>query len=82
MRPSQDGGHRPTSIQDARDAQASRFLSWWYFDEGKRFGLEAELPAAEGAPVARALEHLADELPVMPGEEDAFTRLLDEPMRS
>jgi hypothetical protein len=34
-------------IEDVRDAQASRFLSWWYFDDGRRFGLEAELPAAE-----------------------------------
>jgi hypothetical protein len=25
-----------------------RFLSWWYLDEGKRFGLETELPAAQG----------------------------------
>jgi len=58
------------AIEDVRNAQASRFLSWWYFDDGRRFGLEAELPAAEGAAVARALEHLADELPVMPGEED------------
>jgi hypothetical protein len=58
------------AIEDVRDAQASRFLSWWYFDDGRRFGLEAELPAAEGAAVARALEHLADDLPVMPGEED------------
>jgi hypothetical protein len=60
------------AIEDLRDAQASRFLSWWYFDDGRRFGLEAELPAAEGAAVARALEHLADELPVMPGEEDVW----------
>lgn len=59
------------AIEDVRDAQASRFVSWWYFDDGRRFGLEAELPAAEGAAVARALEHLAHELPVMPGEEDA-----------
>jgi hypothetical protein len=51
------------AIEDVRNAQASRFLSWWYFDDGRRFGLEAELPAAEGAAVARALEHLADELP-------------------
>jgi Domain of unknown function (DUF222)/HNH endonuclease len=58
------------AIEDVRDAQASRFLSWWYFDDGRRFGLEAELPAAEGAAVARALEHLADELPMMPGGED------------
>jgi hypothetical protein len=58
------------TIEDVRDAQASRFLSWWYFDDGRRFGLEAELPAAEGASVARALEHLADELPGDAGEED------------
>ncbi|MGH2579906.1 MAG: DUF222 domain-containing protein [Actinomycetota bacterium] len=58
------------AIEDMRDAQASRFLSWWYFDDGRRLGLEAELPAAEGAAVVRALEHLAEELPVMPGEEN------------
>jgi hypothetical protein len=23
------------AIEDVRDAQASRFLSWWYFDDGK-----------------------------------------------
>jgi hypothetical protein len=32
--------------------------------------VEAELPAAQGAVVARALERLADTLLVMPGEED------------
>jgi hypothetical protein len=60
------------AIEDVRDTQASRFLSWWYFDDGRRFGLEAELPAAEGAAVARALERLAEELPVMPGEENPY----------
>jgi hypothetical protein len=47
-------------------------LSWWYTDDGRRFGLQAELPAAQGAVVARALERLADSLPVMPGEEDGY----------
>jgi hypothetical protein len=60
------------SIEEVRDADRSRSLSWWYFDDGRRFGLEAELPAADGAVVARALERLADTLPVMPGEEDAY----------
>ena len=59
------------AIEDVRDAQASRFLSWWHFDDGRRFGLEAELPAAEGAVLARAIERLAEQLPVMPGEEGA-----------
>ena len=59
------------SIEEAQDADRSRFLSWWYLDDGRRFGLEAELPAAQGAVVAKALDRLADELPVMPGEEHA-----------
>ena len=57
-------------IDEIRDAQRTRALVWWYFDEGRRFGLEAELPASEGAIVARALERLAAKIPVMPGEED------------
>jgi uncharacterized protein DUF222/HNH endonuclease len=59
------------SIEDVRDSEKSRSLSWWYFDENRRFGLHAELPAADGAVVQKALERLADTLPVMPGEEDA-----------
>lgn len=59
------------SIDDVREAEKSRFLSWWYFDDGRRFGLEAGLPASQGAVVAKALGRLGDELPVMPGEEDA-----------
>lgn len=58
------------SIDDVRDAECARSVSWWYFDDGRRFGLEAMLPAAQGAAVARALERVAEQLPVMPGEED------------
>jgi hypothetical protein len=58
------------SIEEARDSEKSRCLSWWYFQENRRFGLQAELPAADGAVVAKALERLAETLPVMPGEED------------
>jgi Domain of unknown function (DUF222) len=57
------------SIDEVRDAERDRSLSWWYFDEGRRFGLEAELPAAQGAVVAAALERMSDELPAMPDEE-------------
>jgi hypothetical protein len=60
------------AIEDVQDAERSRSLSWWYTDEGRRFALQAELPAAQGAVVARALERLADSLPVMPGEEDGY----------
>jgi uncharacterized protein DUF222/HNH endonuclease len=54
------------------ELETSRRLSWWYFDDGTRFGLEAELPAAQGAIVARALGRLAGEIPVMPGEEGSM----------
>src|SRR6266702_2806792 len=60
------------SAHDAADPERARTLSWWYHDDGRRFGLEADLPAAQGALVARALERLADQIPSMPGEEDAF----------
>ena len=58
------------AIEEVRDAERSRFLNWWYTDEGKRLGLEAELPAAEGAVVKNAIEGIAKRIPVMPGEED------------
>ena len=57
------------SIDEAKEAEKARSLSWWYFEENRRFGLQAELPAADGAVVAKALERLAETLPTMPGEE-------------
>jgi len=45
-----------------------RSVRWRYVEEGRRFSLEAHLPAAQGAVVAKALERLADAVPVMPGE--------------
>lgn len=56
------------SSGEAEEAERSRFLSWWTFDEGRRFGLEAELPSGQGAVVAKMLDRLADSLPVMPEE--------------
>ncbi len=58
------------SLEEMRDVERSRSLSWWYFDEGRRFGLEAELPAADGAVVAKAIERVAARVPVMPDEAD------------
>jgi len=53
------------------EAERDRSVSWWWFDQGSRFGLEAELPAAQGAIVARALERMAEQVPAMPDEHDA-----------
>lgn len=58
------------SVREVVEAERARSLSWWYVDDGRRFGLEAELPAAQGAVVARAIERLAETIPAMPDEED------------
>jgi hypothetical protein len=57
------------SMEQTVEVEKSRSVSWWYFDDGKRFGLEAQLPAAQGAVVAKALERVAESVPVMPGEQ-------------
>ncbi len=58
--------------EGAVQADDSRSVAWWYFDDDRRFALEAELPAAQGAVVAKALARLANDLPAMPGEENAY----------
>jgi hypothetical protein len=57
-------------LAEVREADRTRSMLWWYFDDGRRFGLEAELPAAEGAVVAKALERVAETIPMMPREAD------------
>jgi hypothetical protein len=57
-------------LEQVQDAEHARFCRWWWTDEGRRLGLEAELPAAQGAVVAKTLERLASEVPPMPGEDD------------
>lgn len=52
------------------EAERARSLSWWWCDDGRRFGMHAELPAAQGAVVARAIERMAEQVKTMPGEGD------------
>src|SRR5438067_1616926 len=54
---------------DAREVEEARSVWWWYHEEGRRFALEADLPAAQGAVVAKALDRVAQRVPVMPDEE-------------
>lgn len=54
------------------EAERARTLSWWWFEEGRRFGLQAELPAGQGAIVARAIERIAEQVPAMPHEEEGW----------
>jgi hypothetical protein len=56
-------------IEDVQEAEKGRFLQWWYTED--RFGLRAELPAAQGAVIEKALERVAETIPVLPGEGDA-----------
>jgi hypothetical protein len=58
------------SITDVRETERSREVTWWYFDEGRRFGLEADLPAASGPVIVNALERVAERITALPGEED------------
>ena len=63
---------RRRPIEEAQEDQEVRSVSWWYSEDGRRFGLGADLPAAHGAVVARAIDRLAERVPVMPGEEDRY----------
>ena len=51
--------------------ERNRSLRYWYEDGGRRFGLEASMPAAQGAVVATALSRAVEQIPIMPAEHDA-----------
>ncbi len=51
--------------------ERDRWLEYRYADGGRRFRLDAELPGAAGAVVARALDRLGEQIPVMPDEASA-----------
>jgi hypothetical protein len=65
-------------VRAAQDATAElerdRSLRYWFEEGGRRFGLEARMPSAQGAVVARALSRVVDQIPVMPTDHDG-TRL-------
>ena len=56
-------------IQREVDAHDDRSLSYWWLEDERRLGLQAELPAAEGARVVRAIERMAATIPTMPEED-------------
>jgi hypothetical protein len=55
-------------LQEAQEAERNRFLQYWYTDDV--FGLHAELPSAQGAVITKALDQVAETIPMMPGSED------------
>lgn len=58
-------------VEVDREAIEARSVRWWWLDEDRRMGLEAELPAAQGRVVIAALERMTGGIPAMPGEEGA-----------
>jgi hypothetical protein len=60
-----------TPIEEVRDAISSRSLIGWYYDEGRRYGIRGDLPAADGAIVEQTLRRWLERIPVLPGEEGA-----------
>ena len=63
---------RRATLEDIREAERTRFVRWWYFDEGRRMGIEGELPAAQGAAIAAAIARVADQLPELPDDDPGF----------
>ena len=62
-------------LEDVTEADKTRYLHHWWFDDGKRFWLEGSWPADQGAVIQKALDRLAERIPTMPeqpGREDPF----------
>lgn len=53
---------------EAANDDEVRSVSWSYGDEGRRFEMRAELPAAQGATVAKAIDRMTATIPSMPDE--------------
>jgi hypothetical protein len=51
------------SDQEVVDADRTRYLTYWWFDDGRRLGIEGALTADQGAVVAKALDRIADRAP-------------------
>ena len=67
-----DRSLNPSADETVSDERARR-LEWWWFEDGRRLGIAGELPAAQGAVVANALQRAADRVAVMPGEEQPWS---------
>jgi hypothetical protein len=58
------------ALDETTGFERDRSLRYWYEDGGRRFGLEARMPSAQGAIVAKALERVVDQIPAMPAQTD------------
>jgi hypothetical protein len=62
---------RAARTDDGADDDSRRSVSWAYTDEGKRFELHADLPAAQGAIMVTAMDRVAAQVPELPHEVGA-----------
>ena len=69
------------SAEEIRSPDRDRMLRYWHLEGGRRLGLTAEMPAAEGAVVVRALERKAAEVPRCRTRPVPFTTRLGWPTR-
>ncbi|MDP9223049.1 MAG: HNH endonuclease [Actinomycetota bacterium] len=60
------------SLQESKAAVEGRYLQWSWYDDDTKVGIDALLPADDGAAVIAAITALADTLPRVP-EEDSST---------
>ena len=50
------------SLDEVVEADRSRYLSYWWIDEGRRLELQGHFPAGQGAVIAKALDRMAGRL--------------------
>ena len=60
------------ALDETSELERDRSVRYWYEDGGRRFGLEARMPSAQGAIVAKALERVVDQIPAMPTYADGI----------
>lgn len=60
---------RRAAEQEAAHDDEVRSVTWWFTDEGRRFEMQANLPAAQGASVAKAIDRITASIPSMPDEQ-------------
>lgn len=59
------------SLEDVKDADRSRYLNYWWIDEGRRLELQGHFPADQGAVIAKALDRMAGRRDSVQADDEA-----------
>lgn len=68
-----------TSLEDVVEADRSRYVSYWWIDEGRRLELEGHFPADQGAVIAKTLDRMASRLSGINDDDEAETGSREDP---